>query len=160
MTPAAEITERLAAIRERCAKATPGPWETEECHGQDTIWIDVCGPKEDEILHGEPLYIGQIESPQRAQIIADLEFAAHARDDIPWLLKQLELARDLAMQRSIMLDESRAKLAEAQKDSARLDWLIRHHESIGFASGDREPDSWIETSKLRSAIDKAMGAAK
>ncbi len=49
-----------------------------------------------------------------------------------------------------------AQLAEAQKNSARLDWLITHHESIGFTSGDREPDSWIETSKLLSAIDKAM----
>ncbi len=129
MTPAAEITGRLAAIRERCAKATPGPWEFGETEGMDCTWMDVFAVStDDDILSGEtrprthivhPDY-QHIETHGKQQAIADLECTAHARDDIPWLLKQLELMRDLAMQRGIMLDEARANLAEARAQCAAM----------------------------------------
>jgi len=44
------------------------------------------------------------------------------------------------------------------KDAERFRWLIRNYESIGLASGDREPDEWVETSKLADLIDKAIAA--
>ncbi len=43
-------------------------------------------------------------------------------------------------------------------DRERLDWLVKC-ESIGFASGDREPDSWIPGRRLRKSIDAAMLSA-
>ncbi len=49
-----------------------------------------------------------------------------------------------------------AQLAEARKDVERLDWMIGHHKSIGFASGDRAPEAWVSTCTLRSTIDAAM----
>ena len=42
------------------------------------------------------------------------------------------------------------------KDGLRFQWLLDHYESIGFAPGDREPDNWVKTSKLRETIDRAM----
>ncbi len=44
----------------------------------------------------------------------------------------------------------------ATADAKRLDWLIRNHESIGFASGDREPSAWVDTKELRKRIDAVM----
>lgn len=43
-----------------------------------------------------------------------------------------------------------------KQDAKRFRYLLEHCESIGFASGDREPDSWIDTNELRVTIDKAI----
>ncbi len=195
MTLAQEITERLGQIRKRCAEATPGPWEFGETEGMDRTWMIVTAvPTDDDILFGEtrpranivrPEY-RHIEAHGKQQAIADLELTAHAREDIPWLLKQLELMRDLAMQRSIMhaeavqrnqiaveglkggagrIAELEAKLAEAQKDSARLDWLKGHsHITLRIDDprvryGIRE-ELFYPAQDLRVAIDAAMGGAK
>ena len=44
-------------------------------------------------------------------------------------------------------------------DKERMDWLVKC-ESIGFASGDREPNSWIAGKRLRAAIDAAIREEK
>lgn len=103
----AQAGDRLAQIQERCQKATPGPWYAIKTTKAGKTFEYSNYPFEipDDLL-----------SP-------DQGFVNHAREDIPWLLHELALARDLASQRGIMLDEATAKLAEARKDSERLDWL-------------------------------------
>lgn len=45
---------------------------------------------------------------------------------------------------------------ERERDAERFRWLLAHYKSIGFASGDREPDMWVRTDQLRQLIDEAM----
>lgn len=52
-----------------------------------------------------------------------------------------------------------AERAPQFTDRERLDWLVKGDGSIGFSSGDREPDSWIKAELLRSSLDAAMLAA-
>ncbi len=100
-------------------------------------------------------------------------------EDIPWLLKQLELARDLAAQRGIMLDEAvernriaveglkggatrifelEAKLAEVRKDSARLDWIFANENAEIVLWGTDRSGMNPKKNELkdRAAIDQAM----
>jgi hypothetical protein len=73
--------EELAAIKERTEQATPGPWTNheEEVVGQEVVdpagrtLVDVRGDHEE----------------------ADAEFIAHAREDVPALLAEIERLRAL-----------------------------------------------------------------
>lgn len=74
-------TEMIAAIRERAERATPGPWQWEMLRrgvmGADTlVAMAVWG---DEVTEQ---YIAISD--------ADAEFIAHAREDIPKLLAEIE----------------------------------------------------------------------
>ncbi|PAD91668.1 hypothetical protein [Shouchella clausii] len=61
--------EQLAAIRERCDKATEGPWKEYGCYvAQDGLIVAEAHLSEAE----------------------DVEFIAHAREDIPMLLAEIE----------------------------------------------------------------------
>lgn len=76
-----KVTAELAAIKERVAKASPGPWATDTDHGQD--------------VDGEPFTFDAVVGPDgqmAMETVADLEFAAHAREDVPRLVKALEAA--------------------------------------------------------------------
>lgn len=65
--------EELAANRERADKATPGPWIIDRVNG--VIWS----------ADGRRVFeIGGYEEPD------DHEFFAHAREDIPRLLAEIE----------------------------------------------------------------------
>jgi predicted metal-dependent phosphoesterase TrpH len=101
-------TERLEEIRKRAEAATKGPWES-KCRsvgneGNDPAWpekdflqfhvrwtdgseVEVVGPKE--VTWGRGDFYGR-----------DADFIAHAREDIPWLLSELE--RMDALYRSAM----------------------------------------------------------
>lgn len=96
-TDSGNISQRLAAIRQRCNAATPGPWEFTESHGVDCHWLDVEDANGEELFSGATqanrhLYKGDAYDtkvkPFIDQIVANLDFAAHAREDIPWLLEQ------------------------------------------------------------------------
>ena len=80
--------EDMLAIRGRLAAATPGPWKA-YLEGRDHTSGDslVKTPTDDIYLHGGSL--------------ADLDFIAHARQDIPDLLEELEALR------AIMSDSTR-----------------------------------------------------
>jgi len=87
--------KELAAIRERESKATPGPWETyeENRDGQkrrgtrqypfDDIWSRGLIGLEDMRLNTE-------YDARECFRIPDVEFMAHARQDIPALLAYIE----------------------------------------------------------------------
>lgn len=105
MTPTAQI----AAIRQRAEQATPGPWQIIETRVDDstyvverriaTEWIhgQLHGPAPVvnafvtiEPVQGQKPYHGvRIDEP-------DAEFIAHAREDIPFLLNQID-ARESAL---------------------------------------------------------------
>lgn len=74
--------ERLTAIEERAAKATPGPWERDT--RRKTQYRVYC---DDEVGSG----IADCESSYALMLcgddfIANAEFIAHAREDVPYLL--------------------------------------------------------------------------
>lgn len=71
----------VAAIRERCEAATPGPWI------RDPEYASVCAPARD----GECVAVCSMsDGPPAAGWVADAEFIAHAREDIPVLLAEIE----------------------------------------------------------------------
>ena len=70
------MTEREAKIRERCEKATQGPWQVWDKHPFPGVGV-LDGT-------GKPMVFQRHE---------DLHFVVHAREDIPWLLDQLASAR-------------------------------------------------------------------
>jgi len=79
-----EQTDRLAEIQTRAAKATEGPWE--QCDGY--------GPNFYGYLRGEYLQgVGDFNFGQGDQADADREFTIHARDDIEWLIGEVQTLR-------------------------------------------------------------------
>jgi hypothetical protein len=81
MTPL--ITEdEIKEIKTRCGAATPGPWQSyverrEKMSGSDFIRTA-----------GEDIYL-------RGATVADQDFIAHARQDIPKLIAEVERLRKL-----------------------------------------------------------------
>jgi hypothetical protein len=70
----------LAAVRERCARATPGPWKS-YIEGRDhTSGSNFIMTSDQDIE-----LLGATE--------ADQEFIAHARQDIPLLLAEIDRLR-------------------------------------------------------------------
>lgn len=130
--------EQEAEIRARLEAATPGPITVDPYKPTDLYtWIKSS--------NGVPIF----GTAGRAKI-ADAEFYAHARTDVP------DLLATTAHQRAEIAD-LKAKLAEAQKDSARLDWLEAEmrYEQIhdGYRSLFRR-----NYPITRTAIDAAMSA--
>ena len=94
------MTDRIAEIRERAAKATPGPWWTGI---RNRFSYTIEGPLPD-------------SHPVAQRLIhPDAEFIAHAPDDIAYLLARLSAMTDA-------LDPE--GLAEAIAD--RLSWPSMH----------------------------------
>lgn len=87
-------TERLKEIRERCDKATPGPWDTKK---DGTIYS-----KADEVnpIIAETEYYYDDDSAQLCINTDDEEFILHARQDVSFLLdlvERLQNERDAVM---------------------------------------------------------------
>lgn len=74
--------DRIAEIKTRCEAATPGAWKHEEAADYSMIY-DAQGKASD------PLALVGSNTD-------DADFIAHAREDIPYLLEQLEEAQQLA----------------------------------------------------------------
>lgn len=90
-TPPLTLAEE-AAIRERCEKATPGPWLAYQ-----SIVRVRCNRKDIRGMKGAPVLLraGQgidLKLPDK-DIFANVAFAAHARTDIPRLLAELDRLR-------------------------------------------------------------------
>lgn len=73
----------LAAIRERCEQATPGPWITDPRYGQEGFIHFECD--------GDPQPASRVAM---SEFKRDTEFIAHARADVPALLAIAERALD------------------------------------------------------------------
>ena len=77
--------EELAAIRQRCEAATPGPWTSyvegrDHDSGSDFIMVG------SENTRGTDIYLAGTTT-------ADQDFVAHARQDVPRLLDEIERLR-------------------------------------------------------------------
>ncbi len=98
MTPTAQI----AAIRQRAEQATPGPWRTRE--------EATPGPWR---MGGERgrLYVANTVEGLDEEA-ANAEFIAHARKDIPFLLKQID-ARESALRALVAQWKQEAVIADA-----------------------------------------------
>ncbi len=99
----------LAAIAERCEKATPGPWVAGRpdmatiVDGIDSKWI--YGPKgETESSEYLAVASGHIDGPWE-RVMANAEFIAHSREDVPALLAHVaRLESELSRLRSGMVE--------------------------------------------------------
>lgn len=80
--------QRIREIKERLQSTTPGAWK---------IWVpddDYLGDDSPTIVSENGQYIAQTNYDgleDRVTMIADAEFIAHAKEDIAWLLGQLEV---------------------------------------------------------------------
>lgn len=104
LTPA-----RLAEIRARAEKATPGPWKwaNHDCAGGLTEWIE--GP-DGKCVPGIALFDCFYFEPQGS----NAAFIAHARTDIPALLSAVEaLQAEVATARDTAAREMREACAAA-----------------------------------------------
>ena len=78
------MTDRLDEIRARAEAATPGPWAAER--EDDYEWIVVGGTYEPDCRY--VIADCGFDSPQ-----SNATFIAHAREDIPYLLAEVERLR-------------------------------------------------------------------
>lgn len=108
--------DRIAEIRKRCEAATPGPWDI--------------------ILNGHNIKVERTP--------ANIDFIAHAREDIPYLLVQLaerdkEIERLRKAQRWIPVSE---RLPEVDKEYGDVDVLVYTDEGIIEATTYDKDDGW------------------
>jgi hypothetical protein len=95
--------DRLEEIRARLRRVAPGPWWWERCYEVDsysgrTVHWALVDPKSARgnrvtsalvvLLHHRREWLGRpvVEDPH-------LQFMAHAREDVEWLVGQLDVAR-------------------------------------------------------------------
>ena len=108
---------REAAILARCEAATKGPWV--ECKPmclapvvRDSRGLYVC-----ETRTTEP---GGLVQPTHAETVsshADAAFIAHAREDVPWLLAQLDAARARAERAEFVMVQAAIPLEALHADN-------------------------------------------
>ena len=91
------VSERLRAIRERCAAASPGPWEVHNSFGVRSVHPRVRTAKTGVFRFRmraadkkESIFWDANGSGRRAP---NYRFCAHARTDIPWLLDLVDELR-------------------------------------------------------------------
>lgn len=135
--------QRLAEIRERESRATKGAWLMDETlstfritsaqetstltGGGSTTRASICGKPTNNKLHGLAYERG----------LNDFAFIAHSRDDIPWLLSQLDAA-----------------LAEVERLTELNGYAI---ERVGNAEA-KEDQLRAEVERLREALALFMRA--
>ena len=94
---------RLEEIRARAQVATPGPWKS---YAGDVIIYGVDWY--------EPVICGSSNTPRGFSVAEpDLDFIAHAREDVPWLLEQM----------SNLTRERDTALALVERVAPFLSWL-------------------------------------
>lgn len=116
----------LTAIRERAAKATAGPWRSLRDGNQyidDGHATHIVGASRIEELprpfHWSPHHT---DKPQVSRFLdADADFIAHAREDIPELLRRLDAAREDLVSCKAALDAAHGyrDQLEAERDELR-----------------------------------------
>ena len=136
------MTDRLSEIQARAEAATPGPWKpfqpcNEEGYTDWWVWRD----------NGDPFYNGVVNVSGREEPGAvgdacitdgsdpeqehnDAAFIAHAREDIPYLLAEVERLR-AALELGYRATESRNLLAAASDEWGTTPMLAKFHEKAG-----------------------------
>ena len=137
--------ERIAEIRERCDKATPGPWSVDEESGDvwvPSIWRSVA-------------IIEDLDLPL-VNPAADRAFIAAARTDMPDLLDEVERLRAL-------VPDLNAALVAKQQEGDRLagDYVAIRAENQSLRDHHYSLDACPECGRLPPdhALDCALDAA-
>ena len=83
------MDKRISQIKERIEKATPGRWKVEKIYHEE--------PYENYIKSAAITCNGYMvtRNDWSNPVMADLEFIAHAREDIPYLLKEIKRLQTL-----------------------------------------------------------------
>jgi hypothetical protein len=142
---------RLAAIRERLEKATPGPWVPERTDASN-VWFDSLPEMHVPIeTRGTSFALGMAVGATTGP--RDAVFVAAARDDVPWLLDEVDrLEHEL-----FCLGEESAGLevllAAAEEREARL-----RQELAGIATLARE-DTYMHACDMLDTIAVVASAA-
>jgi hypothetical protein len=102
--------DRLAEIRKRCEAATPGPWHGDRYDG--SIKYEMRGADDALVLavdhkNGTFGFLGDKET-------ADEKFVLHSREDVPYLLTEVERLRAENAALAGERDRLRAALDNAQ----------------------------------------------
>jgi hypothetical protein len=133
-TPEPTAAERLAQIRAREQAATKGPWRVEEHRPSLTRMV----VSEDGTLDVDLGYVGNRTEP-------DAEFIARAREDIPWLLGQLEeLLEELG----------------GRDEEARERWIAKQLAETGLRSMDFRNGMAMDIEPARDMVAHWVGAAR
>jgi hypothetical protein len=91
------MTLDLPAIRARAEAATPGPWQEVLCPKSAFDGKDWIGVASEDVVGKGGLGVcinGRVGDGHEVQSVADAEFIAHARTDIPALLAEVDRLRE------------------------------------------------------------------
>lgn len=92
------MSDRLEEIKARAEKATPGPWSADDEHGDipgaERAWCVSKITESGDYSHDIAYLSTDCADPIGTQETADAEFIAHAREDIPWLVAEVERLRE------------------------------------------------------------------
>ena len=120
------MTDRLDEIRARTEAATPGPWRA---YG-NTVEQEKTGCHQ--VVGTEFTGGGYMAYERLTTKDEDATFIAHAREDIPYLLAEIERLR-AALELGYRATESRNLLAAASDDWGTTPMLAEFHERAGEA---------------------------
>lgn len=152
MTSTSLTEQQLTDIEARAGAATPGPWGVYQ-FGGDSL-IEIAADLEDtgtgytarrtvarfdeEPMDNDPSHAEWSAEEDWAQVLADAEFVAHAREDVTALAAQV---RRLQQQRKFLITQ----LAKRDAESGNADRALR--EFLGAADpicGDANDGDWCE----------------
>jgi hypothetical protein len=143
--------EELQAIRERCEKATPGPWRTVGKKPGYEVEMIVAGDYADE---GEPDLV--VEVWASADNKADAEFIAHAREDVPKLLDEVKELREI----NDWLRKENAKLSnglhEVCEEVSYLRAVLDEYKKCEEEYASDLCDAYAENKRLREALEHIL----
>lgn len=119
--------EQLEAIRKRVEAATPGPWNWRKLDGEpfETEMPSLVSPEGDVMDFGycATFYPVQGTPPEDA----DAEFIAHAREDVPALLAEIEHLKEIAL--DILEDYDEAKRHLISEVSTNGEAALKFHQA-------------------------------
>lgn len=157
------MTPDIKAIKAAAEAATPGPWvEAGPSYGEpkprffnsvvteedeDGDWLDICCSTSD----NTDADMTHIATANPATVIA--------------LCDEVERMTTIASELQDLCDMQAKRLAEAEKDAARYQWLRSEHERFDplchlawKQNSDRRGSEWVNTANLDNDIDAAMDA--
>jgi hypothetical protein len=137
---------RLAEIRERVEAATAGPWR----HGTNPRFEDgpdwswgATGTVATHESFGRPLETRVLSAEDPPENEADLDFIAHAREDVPYLLALVESYAPLVAAARTVIEHARALAWNPLMPMAELE---AHFEAFDGALA--------EWDRLRAALEQ------
>ena len=141
--------ERIREMRERCDKATPGPWAVRD-EGREGIGIDQAGINN---IGSDRFILNEGANGTRA----DLDFAAHAREDLPAAIAEIErLQGQLSMATGLYHAEQRAVI----KARAEIERLTADVATLELKLADAQGEHGRLTAELaaRAPTDASLEA--